>query len=115
MKSYDDANPASLGNHQKRYLFCFKNILQTRNKQTCVIPVSATYPLTSDICMIPTRNSEGPTSKSYQNEWFAQWFAHANSSATLTGNAYKTCRLRSFLRHGMRTSQDFIKTLAFLL
>ena len=54
----------------KRYLFCFKTMLQMHKTS-------------------PQRDL--PSKKYSKKHWLEQWFVHATSSAAVDRNAYKTC------------------------
>ena len=51
--------------------------------------------------------------KSLENNWFAQWFAVAESSAALPRNAYKTCCVLLLLKTRWHVSQDFAPNVTF--
>ncbi len=44
------------------------------------------------------RNDELRCRKYIKGHWFAQWFVHAKSVLTISGNAYKTCGLWRVLK-----------------
>ena len=53
--------------------------------------------------------------KVYANQWFAQWFAAAKSSADRFRNAYKTCWLLRVLKIRTQAPAELVQSATFLL